>query len=57
MAKLIVLEGLDGSGKGTQTRLLCDTLRAEGKTVRRIDFPMYERDSSHFVLLYLSCGL
>lgn len=57
MAKLIVLEGLDGSGKGTQTRLLCDTLRAEGKTVRLIDFPMYERDSSHFVRLYLSGGL
>lgn len=57
MAKLIVLEGLDGSGKGTQTRLLCDLLRAEGRKVRLIDFPMYERDSSHFVQLYLSGGL
>ena len=57
MAKLIVLEGLDGSGKGTQTKILRDTLRSEGKKVRLIDFPMYDRDSSHFVKLYLSGGL
>ena len=57
MAKLIVLEGLDGSGKGTQTEILAKTLRAEGRSVRVIDFPMYDRDSSHFVRLYLSGGL
>ncbi len=57
MAKLIVLEGLDGSGKGTQTKILCEALRAAGKKVRLIDFPMYERDSSYFVRLYLSGAL
>lgn len=57
MAKLIVLEGLDGSGKKTQTRLLMEKLQKEGRTVRLIDFPMYERDSSLFVRLYLSGGL
>ena len=57
MVKLIVLEGLDGSGKGTQTKILRDTLCGEGKKVRIIDFPMYDRDSSHFVKLYLSGGL
>ena len=30
MKKLIVIEGLDGSGKATQTELLCDALLKEG---------------------------
>jgi len=41
--KLIVLEGSDGSGKATQTRLLARRLRAEGYAVERIDFPGYKR--------------
>ena len=28
--KLIVIDGLDGSGKATQTKLLCERLCAEG---------------------------
>ena len=31
MGKLIIFEGLDGSGKGTQTDLLCQALRAKGE--------------------------
>ncbi len=41
MGKLIVLEGLDGSGKGTQTDLLLEALRQGGKRVRKLDFPVY----------------
>jgi len=41
--KLIVLEGSDGSGKATQTRLLARRLRAEGYAVERMDFPGYKR--------------
>lgn len=56
-AKLIVLEGLDGSGKGTQTALLRDALQTEGKTVRELDFPRYGTVGASLVELYLSGGL
>lgn len=52
--KLIVIEGLDGSGKATQTGLLCNRLAEErGKTFRRISFPDYGDPSSALVKLYL----
>lgn len=54
MGKLIVIEGLDGSGKGTQAKLLYDTLEKQGKKVRKISFPVYESDSSALVKMYLS---
>ena len=31
--KFIVVEGLDGSGKGTQMALLCDYLKSRGRSV------------------------
>ena len=54
MGKLIIFEGLDGSGKGTQTDLLCSTLRERGQELRQITFPDYESDSSALVKMYLS---
>ena len=54
MGKLIIFEGLDGSGKGTQTNLLCQALRARGADLRQITFPDYESDSSALVRMYLS---
>lgn len=51
--KLIVIEGLDGSGKATQAKLLCDTLLARGLRVRQISFPNYASDSSALVRMYL----
>ena len=47
--KLIVLEGLDGSGKATQAKRLAAALAAEGRPVREITFPNYESDSSALV--------
>lgn len=41
---LIVLEGLDASGKTTQTDLLVQHLRADGLTVYTLDFPQYENN-------------
>ncbi len=38
---LIVIEGLDASGKATQTRLLYDYLLKSGYKVKTIDFPRY----------------
>lgn len=40
--KLIVLDGSDGSGKATQTRLLLAQLKAEGYRTKTLDFPQYE---------------
>ncbi len=57
MGKLIVLEGLDGSGKGTQSRYLADNLRSAGKRVKMLDFPKYHSDGASLVELYLGGGL
>ena len=52
--KLIVLEGLDGSGKATQAKLLAAHLKERGFSVREITFPNYESDSSALVKMYLA---
>lgn len=53
MGKLIVIEGLDGSGKGTQAGELVKNLEARGERVRKISFPNYSSDSSALVKMYL----
>jgi thymidylate kinase/thymidylate synthase ThyX len=50
----IVIEGTDGSGKGTQFKLLADRLTNEGYDVETFDFPQYEQPSSYFVREYLN---
>ena len=52
--KLIVLEGIDGSGKSTNYKLLCDRLDKEGKKYHKIVFPRYEQESSALIRMYLS---
>lgn len=54
MGKLIVIEGLDGSGKATQAKLLAKTLAEKGEPVREVSFPDYESDSSALVKMYLA---
>lgn len=49
-----MIEGTDGSGKATQTRLLIDRLRREGRKVAEFDFPQYSSPSSYFVQQYLN---
>lgn len=39
--KLVVIDGIDGSGKATQTKFLDKRLKKEGYKVRSIDFPRY----------------
>lgn len=51
--KFIVIDGTDGSGKATQTKLLIDRLRAEGREVMELDFPQYGKSSAVFVEKYL----
>ena len=41
-SKLIVIEGLDGSGKGTQSALITQILKDRGHKVKKLTFPDYE---------------
>lgn len=50
----IVIEGSDGSGKGTQFELLAERLRRNGYDVAAFDFPQYSEPSSFFVREYLN---
>ena len=52
--KLIVIEGTDGSGKATQTALICKELEKRGIPYKRLSFPRYEEESSALVRLYLN---
>ena len=53
MAILISIDGLDGSGKGTQSDLLCARLVAEGKKAKVVSFPLYGSESCFAVEMYL----
>ena len=52
--KLIVIEGLDSSGKEAQSRLLLEVLRKKGYKTERFEFPNYASNSSALVKMYLS---
>ena len=52
--KLIVFEGTDGSGKATQTALLCRELETRGVPFRKLEFPRYGEESSALLRLYLN---
>lgn len=54
MNKLIVIEGLDGSGKATQARRLAEELARQGHAVRQVSFPDYGSPSSALVKMYLA---
>ena len=54
MGKLFAIEGVDGAGKETQTRLLFERLAKEGYAPLRVSFPNYESESSFAVKLYLA---
>lgn len=57
MGKLIVIDGLDGSGKGTQTRLLEKYLLDKNIEAKRIDFPRYNTVGCALVESYLNGDL
>ena len=56
-SKIIVIEGTDGSGKATQTKLLNEALINKGYKVYTTSFPNYESQSSSLVKMYLSGGI
>lgn len=54
MGKLVVLDGLDGSGKSTQLDRLDEYLSHRGIPYKRISFPDYAQPSSALVQQYLA---
>ena len=52
--RLIVLEGLDGSGKATQTELICKKLTKRNKKFCKLSFPDYNEPSSALVKMYMN---
>ena len=51
--KLIVMEGIDGSGKSTQYQKLCEKLTELGVDYRCVRFPRYQEESSALIRAYL----
>lgn len=52
--KFFVIDGTDGSGKQTQTKLLVSRLRDEGHKVESLHFPQYGKKSAGPVEEYLA---
>ncbi len=52
--KLIVLEGIDGSGKSAQYRRLCARMEKDGIEYNHIVFPRYDKESSALIRMYLA---
>ena len=52
--KFAVIEGLDGSGKATQTELICEKLTKRNKKFCKLSFPDYNEPSSALVKMYMN---
>ena len=55
MGRMIVIEGLDGSGKTTQGNLLTQYLKGRGVSVRPLSFPNYGKQSCALVDMQHRC--
>ena len=52
--KLIVIEGIDGAGKGTQAELLARSLQERGVPFVRFSFPRYESSFGRLIARFLN---
>ena len=52
--KLIVIEGIDGAGKGTQAELLASSLQERGVPFVRFSFPRYESSFGRLIARFLN---
>ena len=50
---MVVIEGIDGSGKSTQLALLKERLTTDGIKYHALDFPRYDRPGGQLAKLYL----
>lgn len=55
--RIITVEGLDGSGKSTQHKLLVDRLKKEGYPVEEFGFPQYDKPTGKIIEKFLYGGL
>jgi dTMP kinase len=53
MSKFIVIEGIDGAGIETQSRMLIDFLKKKGIGVESIDYPGYDNPVGKFIKDFL----
>lgn len=53
MGILIAIDGVDSSGKETQTKLLYERLKEKTDKIRMVSFPAYDKPSSSLVKMYL----
>ena len=53
-AKIIAIEGIDGSGKATQAKLLADRLEADNLQIAKFSFPNYNSPSGRVIKEYLT---
>lgn len=51
--KMIVIEGVDGVGKNTQSKLLGEYLKSRGISSEIISYPIYNSESSYFIRQFL----
>lgn len=52
--RIFVIEGTDGTGKGTQTKLLTDFLQEQGHPIETVDFPRYGQPSAFMLEGFLN---